>query len=154
MDSVSNIRKAPNRCNAYTNSERKCRAKLFGNNLFCCKNHEPINKDIIEDGCFICHEIVNNTNDIIYFNCKHAFHKPCYYEWLEYSTYETPICLICRNDNILKFLKAKQTKTKTKIKIDFYDKLYSVNNILYNSYNLNKNNNEEYNINYGSYKIY
>ena len=69
MQSETIIKKAPNRCNAYTNTTRKCRAKLEGNKLFCCKNHEPINKEIIEDGCFICNEMIEDSNKIIYFNC-------------------------------------------------------------------------------------
>jgi hypothetical protein len=143
------IKKGPNRCNAYTDTTRKCRAKLDRNQLFCCKNHEPINREIIEDGCFICHEMINDSNKIIYFNCKHAFHKPCYYEWLEYSTYEKPICLICRNDNILNFLRA--VKIKKKLKTKYYEELESINYILCNSGITDK---EKYKINYGMWKPY
>jgi hypothetical protein len=141
------IKKVPNRCNAYTDTTRKCRAKLGENKLFCCKNHEPINREIIEEGCFICQEMINDTNKIIYFNCNHAFHKPCYYEWLEYSTYEKPICLICRNENIYCFLKLK--KIKKNLKTKYYYEPYSIKNILYNTL---ENNNEIYKINYGTWE--
>ena len=93
-----------NRCIANTKNNKKCRAKV--NNLknnykfFCCESHLPINKEIIENGCFICMEKIENLTEIIYFKCKHLFHKPCYLEWLTYSTYESPICLICR-DNVI-----------------------------------------------------
>jgi hypothetical protein len=85
-----------NRCIAINKNNKKCRAKIKNNELFCCESHYPINKELIEEGCFICNEKINNSNEIIYFICKHAFHKSCYIEWLEYSTYEKPICLLCR----------------------------------------------------------
>jgi hypothetical protein len=94
-----------NRCIAITKNNKKCRAKV--NNLksnykfFCCESHLPLNKEIIENGCFMCMEKIENLSDIIYFECKHLFHKPCYLEWLTYSTYDKPICLICRNDVII-----------------------------------------------------
>jgi hypothetical protein len=140
------VKKSANRCNAYTWNERKCRAKLPDNKLFCCKKHEPINKEIIDEGCFICQEMIYNTNEIIVFNCNHAFHKPCYYEWLEYSTYEKPICILCRNDNILNFVKA--LKIKKIIKSGYYEKFYSIQNILINY--ISNINIEKYKINYGN----
>lgn len=85
-----------NRCVAITKNNTKCRAKTKDNRLFCCERHEPINNEIIENGCFLCMDKIEKSNDIIYFHCKHAFHKPCYLEWLNYSTYEEPICIICR----------------------------------------------------------
>lgn len=85
------------RCIALTKNNKKCRAKIKNNDIFCCKNHYPINKELIEDGCFICNEKINSSNELLYFKCKHAFHKPCYIEWLKFSTYESPICIICRN---------------------------------------------------------
>ena len=41
---------------------------------------------------------ITDSKEIIYFPCKHAFHKPCYDEWLNFSTYENNICMICRNE--------------------------------------------------------
>jgi len=150
-ESVENeniIKRHQNRCPAYTDTERKCRTKLNGNRLFCCKKHEPINREIIDQGCFICQEIIYNTNEIIFFNCNHAFHKPCYYEWLEYSTYETPICILCRNDNILNFLKA--VKKKKELKSLYCKKSYTIQNILFNSISDKNINIEKYKINYGN----
>ncbi len=92
-----------NRCIAINKNNKRCRAKITNKNeLFCCTSHYPINKELITNGCFMCNEQIHKSNDILYFECKHAFHKQCYLEWLEYSTYKTPICLICRNDVIKK----------------------------------------------------
>jgi hypothetical protein len=86
------------RCPAFTKNGKKCRSKTLSiNNLFCCKDHIPFNKEIIENGCFMCMDIIKDAKDLIYFKCKHAFHRECYTEWLKYSTYEEPICIICRN---------------------------------------------------------
>lgn len=87
-----------NRCPSITKNNRRCRSKLKNNSLFCCSKHEPINNEIIKDGCFLCMEKIENPNDILFFKCKHAFHKPCYIDWLNYSTYTTEICMICRNN--------------------------------------------------------
>lgn len=118
-----------NRCHGYTCTNKKCRAKTKDNELFCCKSHEPINNDIIEK-CFMCMDKINDTNEIIYFPCKHAFHKPCYEDWLNFSTYENNICIICRNEvfqplnkdkNINTKIPTKQNKNLLKIKsILFY----------------------------------
>jgi hypothetical protein len=105
---LNEIEKQPqiiDRCIAITNNNKKCRAKVnnFKNNcrFFCCESHLPINKEIIENGCFMCMEKIEELSDMIYFKCKHLFHKPCYLEWLRYSTYENPICLICRTDVLI-----------------------------------------------------
>ena len=42
-----------NRCIAFNKNNKRCRAKC-GNKLFCCDEHEPINKDLITNGCFVC----------------------------------------------------------------------------------------------------
>ena len=66
--------------------------------LFCCTKHEPINCELIENGCFICMEKIEKSTEksteILYFKCHHAVHKPCYIDWLEFSTYEEPICMM------------------------------------------------------------
>lgn len=46
----------------------------------------------------MCMENIKSSYDIVYFRCKHAFHKDCYFEWLNVSTYENPICMVCRNE--------------------------------------------------------
>lgn len=86
-----------NRCQSFTINNRRCRTKVKDNLLFCCKSHEPINKEIIEDGCFLCMEKIENSNEILFMKCFHAFHKKCYMEWLNFSTYDEPICIICRD---------------------------------------------------------
>jgi hypothetical protein len=127
-----------NRCIAYNKNNNKCRAKTKNNMLFCCKDHEPLNNDLIENGCFICCEKINNSNEIIYFKCKHAFHKPCYIEWLSsYSTYEKSICIICRNEVLDNNLKEKNKKKYVKIDIInsnilLINKIFSKNNDIYN----------------------
>lgn len=117
-----------NRCIAITKNYKKCRAITKNNNLFCCDNHLPINKEIINDGCFICMEKITKSNELIYFNCKHVFHKPCYNEWLLYSTYETSICLICRNDSS-NYRKCNKD-IKHRKKIQNINPLIKLNNIL------------------------
>jgi hypothetical protein len=86
-----------NRCISITKNNTRCRAKTKNNLLFCCDEHKPINKEIIENGCFMCMEKIEKSNEILFLKCKHAFHKPCYVEWLKFSTYDSPICIICRN---------------------------------------------------------
>ena len=118
-----------NRCHGYTKNNRKCRAKTPDNKLFCCTAHEPINNDIILDGCFLCSENIETTNEIIYFRCKHAFHKPCYMEWSGYSTYDTPICIICRNE--VKINYNISSIYKDKYKYTNNSKIIEINKILY-----------------------
>lgn len=117
-----------NRCIAYNKNNNKCRAKTKNNMLFCCKNHEPLNNDLIENGCFICSEKIENSNEIIYFKCKHAFHKQCYIEWLSFSTYERSICMICRNEVLDTNLKEKNKKIYKKIDIG-NSNIETINNI-------------------------
>ena len=66
-----------NRCNAFNKNNKKCRCIIKDNKLFCSDSHKPINDEIINDGCFMCMENIVESKDIIYFKCKHAFHKNC-----------------------------------------------------------------------------
>ena len=100
------------RCIAYNKNNKKCRAKLENGKIFCCDKHYPINKEIINEGCFICSEKINNTNELIYLKCHHAFHKECYNEWLKYSTYETSVCIICLKEAFKPQLIKKKRKKK------------------------------------------
>ena len=122
-----------NRCIAINKNNKKCRAKLNNNEIFCCISHYPINKELITEGCFMCSEKINKPSEIIYFTCKHAFHKSCYIEWLEYSTYDEPICLICRNIVI----KSKKVdlirKKKNNIETDITPLINIVNEIYDNN---------------------
>lgn len=104
-----------NRCIGLNKYNKKCRVKTKTGTIFCCENHYPINKEIMTDGCFICYEKVTNSYDLLYFKCKHAFHKSCYLEWLEHSTYEKPICLICR-ENVFENKQLKKQKYYETIK--------------------------------------
>lgn len=118
-----------NRCIAINNQNKKCRAKT--NNLFCCEKHKPINKEIIDNGCFMCMEKIIKTNELILFKCNHAFHKICYMEWLRYSTYDTPICMICRCQVLSIKCQEKKIKNSNLINnnhnIDIYNILYNEN---------------------------
>ena len=89
-----------NRCLGYTKSNKKCRAKINKDAFFCCSSHEPYNIDVFEKGCFMCMEkIYCNSNDIIFFKCKHVIHRKCYDEWITFSKKnESPICIICRKE--------------------------------------------------------
>jgi hypothetical protein len=117
-----------NRCSGYTKNNNKCRAKTKDNKLFCCNNHEPLNKELIDNCCFMCMEKVNKSNDIIFFQCKHAFHKSCYSEWLTFSKYEDKICIICRK-NVLpnEITKSKKNQRNTLINTT---KISNISNIL------------------------
>lgn len=86
-----------NRCIGLTKNNKRCRAKINCDKLFCSNSHYPFNADIVEDCCFICQEKVKTPNEILFFKCRHAFHKPCFIEWLQYSTYENIVCLYCRS---------------------------------------------------------
>jgi len=117
-----------NRCIGFTKNNHKCRAITKNDALFCCNSHEPLNKEILQNGCFICMEQINDKKELIYFKCRHIFHKPCYIEWLNFSTYIDPICMICRSNTF----KKEKDKLKKKIKtIDDISKLYEITNILY-----------------------
>jgi len=126
-----------NRCIGFTKNNYKCRAKTKNNNLFCCKSHEPLNKEILDNNCFMCMDKIINRNEILYFKCRHIVHKPCYLEWLKYSTYTEPICIICRS-NTFKIITKSIHKEKFK-NIEDTSKLDNITNILnqYTYYNIN-----------------
>ena len=115
-----------NRCIAFNKNHKRCRAKC-GDNLFCCSEHEPLNKDLISNGCFVCSEKINKTSDLIFFKCKHCFHKKCFMDFLKYSTYKNPVCLICRNE----VFENNNIKSK-KIKIKDYSDIKDIHKIIYN----------------------
>lgn len=86
-----------NRCAGFNKSGKRCRTRLRPKQyLFCCDAHKPINKDMMEDGCFCCSEKLVNHKDALIFRCRHMVHKECYYEWLRVSESEATICMICR----------------------------------------------------------
>jgi len=117
-----------NRCISINNN-KQCRAKTRDNNLFCCKKHEPINRELIENGCFMCMEKIEKSTEILYFKCHHAVHKPCYIDWLEFSTYEEPICMICRN---VAFHRKDEIKKDKKYKhIEDISKIKDISNVLH-----------------------
>jgi len=126
-----------NRCIGFTKTNKKCRAiiKNNDNTLFCCESHEPLNKDEVYNRCFMCIEKINCKNNFIYFKCRHIFHKSCYLEWLNFSNYSEPICLICRKS----VFKKNEKKVKNKITLNT-SKLDKINYILFiNYYNNNIN---------------
>ena len=100
FDNFQELNVSVNRCIGIMKNGKKCRTRLRINQyLFCCEGHKPLNSEIIEDGCFCCMEKIINHKDGIFFKCKHLVHKSCFLEWSKNnSTYETPICLICRNE--------------------------------------------------------
>ena len=108
------------RCIGLNMYKKRCRNKIRDDNpFFCCKNHEPINVDFVLNGCFTCSEIIRDTNNIVIFDCNHIFHKECYADWLKYSTYTKPICLICKKEVEFNVRPVKIKKRK-KIKEDQY----------------------------------
>jgi hypothetical protein len=122
-----------NRCIAINKNNKKCRAKLKTNSFFCCLSHEPINKELLEDGCFCCSEKIKSPNELLYFHCKHIFHKICYKEWLQYSTYVDSICLVCRNTIVKKESQKKKEREINKKSIDA-SPILEINKILNNLY--------------------
>ena len=132
-----------NRCNGYTKTGKKCRTKLIEKGKFyCCKNHEPHNMDIFSSGCFMCCENIESTKELIYFKCKHIVHRKCYDEWIGYSNYTNPICMICRKEinlNIHNTICHDSTKNKNKvvIKEDYNNKINFINNILHDDNKIN-----------------
>ena len=127
-----------NRCNGYTKTGKKCRTliKEIGK-FYCCKNHEPINVEILSSGCFICCENIENTRELIYFKCKHVVHRTCYDSWLEYSNYDNPICIICRKEiNICNTLEdTKKNKKKVIVKKDYINNIDFINDCISNNNN-------------------
>jgi hypothetical protein len=121
------------RCIGLNIHQKKCKNKIRDNNkFFCSKSHEPFNIDFIENGCFTCGEIIEDPNSIIIFKCNHIFHKDCYMEWLKYSTYDKPICLICKNEVNLNKQNNNNNKKKTKIVEDssyIFKNLAIINNL-------------------------
>ena len=121
-----------NRCHSLTKNNKRCRAIIKDNKLFCCKNHEPINNEIISDGCCMCMEKIDSAKDIIYLNCNHAFHKPCYNEWLSFSTYDGAICIICRSNKV-SVVPVKKKNNIPKYNHDI-SKILNINKVLDNDY--------------------
>ncbi len=92
-----------NRCIGITKTGKKCRAPVKEEReckYYCCKAHEPFNMDFFEMGCFICGESeFKKGSDLVHLKCGHVLHKPCYTEWfIEHSTYDSKVCMICRNE--------------------------------------------------------
>lgn len=114
------------RCIAY-HKNKKCRKKINENDFFCCKEHYPLNKEIIDEGCFICSEKIKNNKELYYFRCNHAFHRECYDEWCKYSNYNTTICMICRNEVLKKPIKLLKIRNHGVLNTNEYKK---INNIL------------------------
>lgn len=116
-----------NRCIAFNKNNKRCRAKC-GNDLFCCAEHEPINKDLITKGCFVCSDKMEKTEDLIYFRCKHCFHKKCFIDFLKYSTYDKPVCLICRSE----VLQNSSNKKKVRKSEKDYSEIKKIHNVIFN----------------------
>lgn len=93
------------RCIGYQKNNKKCRNRVHGDELFCCDSHKPYNYEFIEDGCYICMEKIIDIKDMYLFKCRHIFHRDCYEDWLKVSTYNEPICMICKQSIIKKIEK-------------------------------------------------
>ena len=125
-----------NRCIGFNKNNNKCRAIVKNSTLFCCKSHEPLNVELLKNGCFICMDEITDKKEFLLFKCNHIVHKPCYMEWLnDYSTYENPICMICRQDTFQKIKKEKILKKKI-LYNNFY-KIINISNILLQNNQIN-----------------
>lgn len=118
------------RCIAYNKNNKKCRAKLNGKQFFCCESHRPLNYELITDGCFICDEKVDDIKDLYYFKCKHVMHKKCYDEWLKFSNYDSPICMLCRGEVLKKPKKKTSIRQSGVLNKNNYNKLKNIINII------------------------
>jgi hypothetical protein len=113
------------RCIGYKVKDKvkiKCRNKIKINkdeislvDYFCCK--DPMSKNIedLMEGCDICGDEVNKFEEVIILKCNHAYHKQCYYRWLNKNSKNIcPICLFeykkHRKKNKKKFVKKKKKK--------------------------------------------
>ena len=112
-----------NRCTGYLKCGKRCRTRLKeGQYLFCCDDHKPYNREILEDGCFCCTEKIINHKDALFFRCKHLVHKCCYIDWMKRAnnTYDEPICIICREVLYKKEMKEKKGEKEGQKKIDLH----------------------------------
>ncbi len=126
FENFNEINVNKNRCIGYNKNGKRCRTRLRKNQyLFCCENHKPYNKEIIEDGCFCCMEKIINHKDALLFKCNHLVHKVCFEEWMKNCTYEVPICILCRGEVY------NNNKKKEELKDFIYDEslFYIKNNL-------------------------
>jgi hypothetical protein len=123
-----------NRCPGINKNNKWCRNRVNGK-IFCCDNHKPINLDIVDNECFLCYEKINNSKELIFLRCRHAFHKECFLEWNKFSTYNTLICLICRYE-VKEYDKKEKIYPSLSQKYVLTDnsEILKINNILNNFY--------------------
>ena len=95
---MDTLPKKYNRCSGFTKTGKRCRAKIDEDKFYCCKEHEPYNMEIHTDGCFMCTDNITSSKELIQFKCKHVVHRCCYNEWIKYSNYNVPICMLCRGE--------------------------------------------------------
>ena len=108
-----------NRCKGLNSNNNKiCRKIIDNDKIFCCKDHTPINEDVLETPCIICSEYFN-ANELKILKCNHAFHKKCINEYFDsiinefniiINNNKILICPLC-NTNI-KEIKKKTFKNK------------------------------------------
>lgn len=122
MNSSKSINKeGMNRCIGINKKGKKCRYKIKDKDkYFCCEEHKPINKEILESGCFMCCEKVE-IKDLWILKCNHAFHYECLNDWFSNNSEDIESdkkleCPICRKEYV-------QNQLKKKKEIDF-DKIY------------------------------
>jgi hypothetical protein len=142
QDKEQNEENKIKRCIAYNNKNRRCRAKIRNNEMFCCDTHKPLNMELI-DGCFICYEKIENVYDLYYFKCKHILHKSCYNEWVNHqdNTYEKSICMICRNEVLKKPVRTRFRTLGVLNKVE-YSRIQHIFDIFNNNNLTNSSNNQ------------
>lgn len=99
-----------NRCIGINKKGKKCRYKIKNKDkYFCCEEHKPINREILESGCFMCCEKVE-IKDLWILKCNHAFHYECLNDWFSNNSDENSKheCPICRKEYIQNQLKKKR----------------------------------------------
>ncbi len=111
MSRCIGITKTGKKCRAPVKEERECK-------YYCCKAHEPYNMDFFQMGCFICGESEFKKGiELEHLKCGHVLHKSCYTEWfIEHSTYQSKVCMICRNEVYSKSVEEEEVKEYKKNK--------------------------------------
>jgi hypothetical protein len=127
-----------------TNEKEKLNIK----NYFCCEKHIPKNLDDVIECCDMCCEEVNKIEEIIILKCNHAYHKICYYKWLNKNRLNLcPVCMFSYKKHTKKSFKKKFINKNNKKKEIFNDYTDTSSEASTNIINNNDDDEEQFFIN-------